>query len=369
MRGVSSTMVQKKINLAIAGVGNCASALVQGISFYSQSPATPAVGVMEYLIGGYQPGDIEIVAAFDVDKRKVGKRLDEAIWANPNCAERFCDNILYGDVEVLKAPTMDGYSSHMEQFSESEAFRLSQLPSVDVAAELRRCGADVLVCFLPVGSKEAVAYFANAAIDAKVGFVNCVPVFIGSDRAWQKKFKAAGLPLIGDDIKSQFGATIVHRSLVDLLSKRGVQLDRTYQLNTGGNSDFLNMLNRQRLESKKKSKTNAVQSLLIQPLSPENIHIGPSDYVPWQKDNKTAFIRIEGTAFGGAKIELDIKLSVQDSPNSAGVVIDAVRCAKLARDKNISGVLVAPSAAYMKAPPIQMDDNKAFKKLQSYFRK
>ena len=341
---------------------------MQGISFYSQSPETSLVGLMENLIGGYKPGDIDIVAAFDVDKRKVGKRLDEAIWAKPNCAGKFCDNIKNGDVEVLKAPTMDGYSAHMEHFSESEAFRLSHSPSVDVAAELRRCGADVLVCFLPVGSQEAVTYFADAAIRAEVSFVNCVPVFIGSDRAWQKKFKAAGLPLIGDDIKSQFGATIVHRSLVDLLSKRGVQLDRTYQLNTGGNSDFLNMLNRHRLESKKKSKTDAVQSLLSHQLSPENIHIGPSDYVPWQKDNKTAFIRIEGTAFAGAKVELDLKLVVQDSPNSAGVVIDAIRCAKLAIDRNISGVLVAPSAAYMKAPPIQMDDSKAFKKLQSYFK-
>jgi len=354
------------IKIAIAGVGNCASSLVQGISFYREKANSVFDGIMCQDIDGYTPSDIEVVAAFDVDRRKVGRPVSEAIFALPNCTRVFQEKIYNGDVQVSMGPVLDGVAPHMADYGDHEASRVADLPSVDVTQVLKESGAEVLVSYLPVGSEKAVRFYAQSALDAGLAFVNCVPVFIASDPVWADKFKKKGLPIIGDDIKSQVGATITHRMLTDLFEKRGYKLKRTYQLNTGGNTDFLNMLSQDRLKSKKQSKTNSVQSQLAVPLSAENIHIGPSDYVPWQKDNKIAFIRLEGEGFGGAPIELEMRLSVQDSPNSAGVVIDAIRCAKLALKLNISGPLHAPSACYMKTPPQQMQDHEAFQALSEF---
>ena len=354
------------IKIAIAGVGNCASSLVQGISYYGERANSSFEGIMCQDIGGYAPSDIEVVAAFDVDWRKVGKPVSEAIFALPNCTRVFQEKIDKADVLVSMGPILDGIAPHMADFSEQESPRVADLPSVDVTQILKESEAEVLVCYLPVGSEQAVRFYAQSALDAGVAFVNCMPVFIASDPDWADKFIKAGLPIIGDDIKSQVGATITHRMLTDLFVKRGYVLNRTYQLNTGGNSDFLNMLSRDRLKSKKQSKTNSVQSQLAVPMSAENIHIGPSDYVPWQKDNKVAFIRMEGEGFGGAPIEIEMRLSVQDSPNSAGVVIDAIRCAKLALKRNLSGPLQAPSACYMKSPPQQIQDYEAYKLLTEF---
>jgi myo-inositol-1-phosphate synthase len=348
----------KSINVAIAGVGNCASSLVQGIDYYKSNEHGVA-GLMHPDIGGYRPCDIEFVAAFDIDRRKVGRPLEEAIFAAPNCALVFQREIEPSGPIVEKGPVLDGLAEHMADYDDDEAFRLSEAAEVDVTEVLRRSGAEVLVCYLPVGSERAVRHYARACLEAGVAMVNCVPVFIASDPNWAGKFRAAGLPIVGDDIKSQVGATIVHRSLARLFNDRGYSLDRTYQLNTGGNTDFLNMLALERLKSKKLSKTNSVQSQLDVPLPARDIHIGPSDYVPWQGDNKIAFIRMEGKGFGGAAIELELRLSVQDSPNSAGVVIDAVRCAKLGLIRGLSGPLEAPSAYYMKTPPRQMRDDEA----------
>jgi len=347
-----------RIRVAIAGVGNCASALVQGLEYYRTRSDTEHVGLMHTNVGGYRPSDLEVVSAFDIDARKVGTPLEEAVFSAPNCAQVFAPKLPTSGVEVQMGPVLDGVASHMANYPDSEAVRPSKLDPVDVAEVLRATAAEVLVCYLPVGSELAVRHYAEACLDAGVAMVNCVPVFIASEgstessaeASWAERFRTAGLPIIGDDIKSQVGATIVHRTLGRLLADRGVTLDRTYQLNTGGNTDFLNMLERDRLESKKISKTESVQSQLGERLKAGEIHIGPSDYVSWQKDNKVAFIRLEGRGFGGVPLELELRLSVQDSPNSAGVVIDAVRCAKLGLDRGLAGPLEIPSAYFMKSP-------------------
>jgi myo-inositol-1-phosphate synthase len=348
-----------KIRVAIAGVGNCANSLVQGIQYYRDRGEREIAGLMHAEIGGFRPGDIEIVAAFDVDRRKVGRPLEEAIFAKPNCAMIMEKNLPPSGVTVAMGPVLDGVAPHMADYPDDEAIRPAEAPPVDVAEALRRARAEVLVSYLPVGSEQAVRHYAGAALAAGCALVNCVPVFIASDPIWAARFRDARLPLVGDDIKSQLGATIVHRVLTRLFGDRGVELARTYQLNTGGNTDFLNMLERGRLKSKKVSKTESVQSQLDERLPARDIHIGPSDYVSWQGDNKICFIRMEGRGFGGAPIELELRLSVQDSPNSAGVVIDAVRCAKLGLARGIGGPLEAVSAYYMKSPPRQMRDSDA----------
>ncbi len=347
------------VKVAIVGIGNCASSLVQGIAYYAGREQEDIAGLMHPDIGGWKPGDLEIVAAFDIDRRKVGKPVEEAIFARPNCTMVFQEEIPDSGVVVQMGPVLDGVAPHMADYPDDEAFRPADVEPVDVAEVLRKTEAEVLVCYLPVGSEAAVRYYAQACLDAGVAMINCVPVFIASDPEWAEAFRAAGVPIIGDDIKSQVGATIVHRALTRLYGDRGYALDRTYQLNTGGNTDFLNMLALDRLKSKKTSKTQSVQSQLDVPLDAKNIHIGPSDYVPWQGDNKVCFIRMEGRGFGGAPIELELRLSVQDSPNSAGVVIDAVRCAKLGLARGIGGPLEAVSAYYMKSPPKQMRDSLA----------
>jgi myo-inositol-1-phosphate synthase len=358
--------VQNKIKVAIAGVGNCASALVQGVEYYRDRQAAALDGVMRHAIGGYRCGDIEFVAAFDVDRRKVGRPLEEAIFAKPNCTQIFQSALPVSNVVVQAGPVLDGIAAHMADYPDDAAFRPVELEPTDIATALRASGAEVLLCYLPVGSEQAVKHYAQACLDARVAMINCVPVFLASDPHWARQFRDAGVPIIGDDIKSQVGATIIHRALVRLFSDRGVGIDRTYQLNTGGNSDFLNMLERSRLKSKKISKTESVQSQLDERLAARDIHVGPSDYVPWQRDNKVCFIRIEGRGFGGAPIELEMRLSVEDSPNSAGVVIDAIRCVKLALERGEAGPLVAPSAYYMKTPPRQFRDSIALEACNAF---
>jgi myo-inositol-1-phosphate synthase len=351
--------MQKDIKVAIAGVGNCASALVQGIEYYRSARNAALEGIMRETIGGYKCSDVEIVAAFDVDRRKVGRPLEEAIFAKPNCTRIFQSSLPVSNVIVQAGPVLDGIAEHMADYPDDVAFRSADLEPTDIAAALRGSGAEILVCFLPVGADEAVKHYAQACLDAGVAMVNCVPVFLASDPAWAQKFQDAGVPIVGDDIKSQVGATIVHRALARLFGDRGVSLDRTYQLNTGGNTDFLNMLERSRLKSKKFSKTESVQSQLDERLDAKDIHIGPSDYVPWQKDNKVCFIRMEGRGFGDAPMEIELRMSVEDSSNSAGVVIDAIRCAKLGLERGLAGPLEAPAAYYMKSPPRQLRDSVA----------
>ena len=347
------------VKVAIAGIGNCASSLVQGITHYRDRDAETLPGLMHPDIGGWGPGDLKVVAAFDIDQRKVGRPLEEAIFAKPNCAMIFEDDLPPSGVTVQMGPVFDGVAPHMADYPEDEAFRPANDDPVEVVDVLKRTGAEVLVCYLPVGSEQAAAHYAQACLDAGVAMVNCIPVFIASAPAWAEKFRKAGVPVVGDDIKSQVGATITHRLMTRLFGDRGYTLDRTYQLNTGGNTDFLNMKALDRLSSKKVSKTESVQSQLDRRLAARDIHIGPSDYVPWQGDNKVAFIRMEGRGFGGAAIELEMRLSVQDSPNSAGVVIDAIRCARLGMARGMAGPLEAPSAYYMKSPPVQMRDSVA----------
>jgi myo-inositol-1-phosphate synthase len=349
----------KKIKVAIAGVGNCASALVQGVEYYRNRRNAALEGVMRQTIGGYRCSDVEFVAAFDIDRRKVGRPLEEAIFAKPNCTRVFQSSLPVSNVVVQAGPVLDGVAPHMAEYPDEVAFRSADLEPTDIAAALRRSGAEILVCYLPVGSEQAVKHYAQACLDAHVAMVNCVPVFLASEPEWAEKFRAAGVPIIGDDIKSQVGATIVHRTLARLFADRGVGLDRTYQLNTAGNTDFLNMLERNRLKSKKISKTEAVQSQLDERLDAGDIHIGPSDYIPWQKDNKICFIRMEGHGFGDAPLEIELRMSVEDSSNSAGVVVDAIRCAKLALERELAGPLEAPSAYYMKSPPRQFRDSVA----------
>ena len=356
------------IRVAIAGIGNCASAFVQGLEYYKRKDNEEVSGLMYPKIGSFGPSDIQIVAAFDVDRRKVGKPLEEAIFAKPNCAEIFQREIPPSHVMVQMGPIFDGVAPHMADYPDDEAFRVANEKPVSVIQVLRETKAEILVCYMPVGAEDAVRHYASACIEAGVAMINCVPVFIASDRQWAKEFRDSGVPIIGDDIKSQIGATILHRTLTRLFQDRGVHIDRTYQLNTGGNTDFLNMISLERLKSKKISKTESVQSQLNKRLNPRNIHIGPSDYVPWQGDNKVAFIRIEGSGFGSVSLELEVRLSVQDSPNSAGVAIDAVRCAKLALERGISGPLESVSAFYMKSPPIQLRDSLAYEKTSEFIK-
>jgi len=355
-----------RIKIAIVGVGNCASSLVQGLEFYKDSLEEKVIGLMHYDVGGYKVGDIEVVAAFDIDKRKVGKPLNEAIFARPNCTKIFCSDISENGVIVKMGNVLDGVAAHMKNYPQERAFVIADQLPCDVVKELKDNGAEILVNYLPVGSEEATRFYAQACLDAGVGLVNCIPVFIASDQNWKIRFTEKALPVVGDDIKSQVGATITHRVLTKMFSDRGVKLERTYQLNTGGNTDFLNMLDRCRLSSKKNSKTEAVQSQLAKPLESKNIHIGPSDYVPWQKDNKVCFIRMEGRGFGDIAMNLELRLSVEDSPNSAGVVIDAIRCCKLALNRKISGPLVSLSAYTMKHPPIQYSDYKAKEMMEEF---
>ncbi len=354
-----------KINIAIAGVGNCASALLQGIEMYKQSPEN-TIGLISYSLGGYTPGDVNVVAAFDVDRRKVGKPLKEAVLAKPNCALLFYDQLPDYPVTVHMGPVMDGVSEHMANYDEDETFVVADQEPCDVAKVLKESKAEILINYLPVGSEKAAKFYAEACLEANVGFINAMPVFIASDEDWAERFRGKNIPIIGDDVKSQVGATIVHRTLTKLFENRGVVLDRTYQLNFGGNTDFLNMLNHSRLASKKKSKTQSVQSELKKALDKNNIHIGPSDYVPWLDDNKICFIRMEGRGFGNVPLTLDVKLSVQDSPNSGGVMIDAIRCMKLALDRKIGGPLYSISAFTMKSPPIQYTDTEAKKMLEEF---
>ncbi len=350
-----------KVRLAIVGVGNCASSLVQGLEYYKDaSPDDRVPGLMHVDLGGYHVRDVEIVAAFDVDAKKVGKDVAEAIFSEPNNTIRFSDVPPTG-VTVLRGCTLDGLGTYYRQVIEE-----SDQPEVDVAQALRDAQADVVVSYLPVGSEQAARFYAHAAIDAGCALVNCLPVFIASDRTWAKKFVDAGLPMVGDDIKSQVGATIVHRVLAKLFEDRGVKLNRTYQLNFGGNMDFMNMLERERLVSKKLSKTQSVQSQLEKPLDKQNIHIGPSDHVPWLEDRKWAQIRLEGQAFGDVPLNVELKLEVWDSPNSAGIVIDAVRCAKLAKDRGVSGPIIGPSAYFMKSPPVQFTDDMAHEMVEEF---
>jgi myo-inositol-1-phosphate synthase len=359
-------MGSKKVKIAIAGVGNCASSLVQGIEYYRHHTEAEVAGLMHPDIGGYGVSDIEVVAAFDIDRRKVGQPLHKAIFAKPNCTIVFQDEVPDMNVTVQMGPVLDGVAAHMANYKDDQAFRVADATPVDLVKALKDSGAEVLVCYLPVGSEDAVKTYARACLDAGVGMVNCVPVFIASNPEFAAEFKKRGLPIVGDDIKSQFGATIMHRVLTRLMGDRGVNVQRTYQLNTGGNTDFLNMLEQTRLKTKKVSKTEAVQSQLDVRLEEDNIHIGPSDYVPWQKDNKVCFLRIEWEGFGGVPMHLEARLSVEDSPNSAGVVIDGVRCAKLALERGIGGPLLAASAYTMKHPPEQFRDEVAREQLDAF---
>ncbi|NGP18611.1 inositol-3-phosphate synthase [Devosia aurantiaca] len=347
-------MTAQKVRIGIVGVGNCASSLVQGLTYYRDADGNePVPGLMHVNLGGYHIADIEVAAAFDVDSKKVGKDVAEAIYSEPNNTQRFADVAPTG-VTVQRGQTLDGIGKYLE-----DAVDESELPPVDVADYLRKAGVDVLVSYLPVGSEEATKFYAEQAIKAGCGFVNCIPAFIASKPEWEQRFAEAGLPIIGDDIKSQVGATIIHRMLANLFRERGVRVDRTYQLNFGGNTDFLNMLERERLQSKKISKTQAVTSQIDVPLAANDVHVGPSDHVPWLTDRKWAYIRLEGTTFGGVPLNAELKLEVWDSPNSAGVVIDAVRCAKLALDRGIGGALIGPSSYFMKSPPRQFTDAEA----------
>ena len=352
-----------KIKIVIVGIGNCASSLIQGVEYYKNKDGKNAIGLMHWDIGGYKPFDIEVVAAFDIDKRKVGKDLPEAIFASPNCTVVFCKDVPQTRVKVSMGSVLDGFSEHMKNYDEKRTFVLSdekEATKEETIKILKESGAEILLNYLPVGSEKATRFYVECALEANIAFVNNIPVFIASVPEWADKFKEKNIPIIGDDIKAQLGATITHRVLSDLFKKRGVKLERTYQLNTGGNTDFLNMLNRNRVASKKESKTEAVQSVLAERLEAENIHIGPSDHVAWQKDNKVAFIRMEGKLFGDVPMNMELRLSVEDSPNSAGVGIDAIRCCKLALDRGEGGILYSPSAYFMKHPPKQYTDDEAY---------
>ena len=347
-------MARPEIRVGIVGVGNCASAFVQGLHHYRDAAEDAAVpGLMYVTLGGYHVRDVAVVSAFDINAAKVGRDLSEAILSAPNNTHRFAE-VPPSGVVVRRGPTLDGLGRYMR-----DSIVEAEMPAADVTAELERTRTQVLVSYLPVGSQKATEFYAQCALDAGCAFVNCIPVFIASDPEWRRRFERRGLPLVGDDIKSQVGATIVHRMLANLMRERGVRLDRTYQLNFGGNADFKNMLERERLESKKLSKTRAVTSQLDVPLDPDDIHVGPSDHVPWLTDRKWAHIRLEGTGFGGVPLNIELKLEVWDSPNSAGIVIDAVRCARLGLDRGLGGALVGPSSYFMKAPPRQFTDEEA----------
>ena len=354
---------KRKIRVAIIGVGNCASSLVQGVHYYRNAKVKDRIpGLMHVDLGGYHISDVEFVAAFDVDRTKVGKDLADAIYAGPNNTYRFAD-VPRSGVKVSRGMTHDGIGKYL-----STVVHKAPGATDDIVAILKERKVDVVVSYLPVGSEEATKWYVEQILEAGCAFINCVPVFIGREPYWQKRFAAKKLPIIGDDIKSQVGATITHRVLTRLFMDRGVRLDRTYQLNFGGNTDFLNMLERERLESKKISKTNAVTSMLDYPIAPTNVHVGPSDYVPWLLDRKWCYIRMEGTTFGDVPLNMEVKLEVWDSPNSAGVVIDAIRCAKLALDRGLGGTLVAPASYFMKSPPKQVHDDLAHIAVEDFIK-
>ncbi len=358
----------KPINLAIVGVGNCASSLVQGIAHY-RDHSNSAIGLTHDVIEGYRASDIRVAAAWDIDVRKVGQDVSDAIFMAPNCTQRFCADVPRAGTAVRMGRVLDGVADHMADYPPERSIVLAdadQPSQADVVAVLRDSEVEVLVNYLPVGSQQASEFYAECALEAGVAFVNAIPVFLASDEKWGARFAAAGVPIIGDDIKAQLGATIVHRVLTDLFARRGVQLERTYQLNTGGNTDFLNMLERKRLASKKESKTEAVQSVAAERLADADIHVGPSDYVAWQNDNKVCFLRMEGRLFGGVPMNLELRLSVEDSPNSAGVAIDMIRCAKVARDRGLAGPVEAASAWFCKHPPVQMTDDVARHALEAF---
>jgi len=358
--------VRGTINVAVAGVGNCASSLMQGIEYYRQGADADHLGLMHWEMEGYVPGDIEVVAAFDIDKRKVGRPLHEAIFAPPNCTKVIWHDMPSSPVVVRMGPVLDGFPEHMKDYPQDRAFVVADEKPCDVVGVLRESGAEILLNYMPVGAEHAAHFYAECCLETGTSLINCMPVFIASDRMWAQRFKDKGIPLIGDDVKSQLGATVLHRILAELFEGRGVKLERTYQLNVGGNTDFLNMLNRDRLTSKKISKTTAVQSRLNTPLADENIHIGPSDYIPWQKDNKVCFIRMEGAGFAGVPLSLELRLSVEDSPNSGGVTIDAIRYCKIARERGAKGALLPISAYTMKHPPVQMDEHESRRLIEEF---
>jgi myo-inositol-1-phosphate synthase len=352
---------RRRVRVGIVGVGNCASSLVQGLTYYRNAKSNePVPGLMNADLGGYHVRDIEISSAFDVNAEKVGLDVADAIWARPNNTNRF-SSVAKTGVMVKRGPVLDGIGQYLK-----DDIPIAACAESDVTDTLMKSRTDVVVSYLPVGSQTASEWYARRAIEAGCGFVNCIPVFIASDPQWRRRFEEAGLPVVGDDIKSQVGATILHRVLANLFRERGVRLDRTYQLNFGGNTDFKNMLERERLTSKKISKTQAVTSQFSIPLEEGNIHVGPSDHVPWLTDRKLAYIRLEGTTFGGVPLNAEVRLEVWDSPNSAGVVIDAVRCAKLAMDRGLAGALTGPSSYFMKSPPQQFSDEEARQRTQAF---
>jgi myo-inositol-1-phosphate synthase len=358
---VKITTGKGDIRVAIVGVGNCANSLVQGVTYYKDAATDQEIpGLMHAVVGGYHINNVKFVAAFDVDAKKVGLDLADAIWASENNTIKFSDVAKTG-VTVQRGKTLDGLGRYYK-----ETITESTAAEVDVVAALKEEQVDVLICYLPVGSEDAAKFYADCAIAAGCAFVNALPVFIASDPVWAKKFEDAGLPIVGDDIKSQVGATITHRIMAKLFQDRGVHLDRTYQLNVGGNMDFKNMLERDRLESKKISKTNSVTSQLDHDMGAKNVHIGPSDYIPWLDDRKWAYVRLEGRAFGDVPLNLEYKLEVWDSPNSAGVIIDALRCAKIGMDRKIGGALLSPSSYFMKTPPVQYTDEQAHDKTEAF---
>jgi len=354
---------RRRVRVGIVGVGNCASSFVQGLTYYRDAKSNePVPGLMNADLGGYHISDIEVASAFDVNANKVGRDLSDAILAPPNNTHRFA-TVRRTGVTVRRGPVLDGIGRYLE-----DDVPISDEPEADVVGELKKSRTDVVVSYLPVGSQKATEWYAKQAIGAGCGFVNCIPVFLASDPGWRRRFEEAGVPIIGDDIKSQVGATILHRVLANLFRERGVRLDRTYQLNVGGNTDFKNMLERERLTSKKISKTQAVTSQFDVPLEADNVHVGPSDHVPWLTDRKLAYIRLEGTTFGGVPLHAEVRLEVWDSPNSAGVVIDAVRCAKLAMDRGLGGALTGPSSYFMKSPPTQFTDEEARRRTHAFIK-
>ena len=361
----------KPIRIAIAGVGNCASSLLQGLEYYSTVRAKNGDlvhGLLHPRVGSYRPSDINVVAAFDIDARKVGKPLEIACAALPNCTTKFLKQFPRYGVKVQMGPVLDGVAPHMSQYPPEQTFIVSKAKAVNIAKVLKESGAEILLNYLPVGSQHATEAYASACLETGVSLINCIPVFIASDPQWAAKFAKRGIPLIGDDVKGQVGATILHRTLAKLFMERGATIDRTYQLNVGGNTDFLNMLNQDRVKMKKISKTEAVQSVLLERLENTKIHIGPSDYVPWQHDRKVCFLRIEGRGFGDCPIEIEARLSVEDSPNSAGMTIDAIRCLRLARDRGLGGPLLSMSAWSMKHPPKPMPDEQACQLVEAFIR-
>ena len=359
----------RPIRIAIAGVGNCASALLQGLQYYTrpvQRNGRTTIGLLHPAVGRYTPGDIRVVAAFDIDSRKVGKPLEFACLAPPNCTAQFLKRLPRYGVRVQMGPVLDGVAPHMHGYPPEQTFVVAKTRPTNIAQVLKRSRAEILLAYLPVGSQRATEVYATACVETGVSLINCIPVFIASDPRWAARFKSQGIPLIGDDVKGQVGATILHRTLARLFMERGAAIDRTYQLNVGGNTDFLNMLNQERLKLKKISKTEAVQSVLHKPLTRSDIHIGPSDYVPWQRDRKVCFLRIEGRGFGDCPIEIEARLSVEDSPNSAGMTIDAIRCLRLARDRGLAGPLESVSAWTMKHPPVPMSDERARQTVEAF---